>query len=329
MASNMESVTHWAQQMTCMYETASDKMKMLSDELPGSWESGIPAFKRNYPVLFDALECVFGSEPSGRLRDGLQAYVTLIYTDMQEAFCLNNYYHMSINTKHLQSQKRSAEVQQSSHDEKKPKQQMLGQQLFDSGKKYAADRIDALPDEFLDTLVVRNLQMKGFCQKEKDIENERAELAQQKLARRVHQSGNLQSYVAAAKGTDIMNDTTWVEPAVHQMIDDLEQLSEKGFWNNLGVKNGFHQALKNVLPAIWKPDMKTKSKTSLLPMIRVHLDTVNKVANKKAPNTISDADMTYLSRHKVLELFIQVDATMVCHEVVDREIDENMWQRNS
>eukprot|EP00978_Attheya_sp_CCMP212_P033888 scaffold139096_cov24-Attheya_sp.AAC.3 len=78
MASNMESVTHWAQQMTFMYETASDKMKMLSDELPGSWESGIPAFKSNYPVLFDALECVLGSEPSnsriaesthGRLRD--------------------------------------------------------------------------------------------------------------------------------------------------------------------------------------------------------------------------------------------------------------------
>eukprot|EP00978_Attheya_sp_CCMP212_P020026 scaffold56843_cov32-Attheya_sp.AAC.1 len=151
-----------------------------------------------------------------------------------------------------------------------------------------------------------------------------------KTPRRVHQPGNLQSYVVAAKGTDIMNDTTWVEPAVQQMIDDLEQLSEKGFWNNLGVKNGVHQALENVLPAIWKPDMKTKSKTSLLPMIRVHLDTVNKVANKKAPNTISDADMmTYLSRHKVLELFIQVDATIVCQEVVDREIDENMWQRNS
>jgi hypothetical protein len=111
-----------------------------------------------------------------------------------------------------------------------------------------------------------------------------------------------------------MNDATWIEPVAQQRIDNLERLSEKGFWNNLGVKNGFHQALENVLPDIWKPDMKTKSKSSLLPMIRVHLDTVNKVANKKASNTLSDVDVTNLSRHKVLEIFIKVDDTIVLEE---------------
>jgi len=65
--------------------------------------------------------------------------------------------------------------------------------------------------------------------------------------------------------------------------------------------------------------MASKTKTSLLPIIKAHLDLVIAIADKKVENTLSCDNVSLLSHDKILELFVQVDSSLYLKCKKERE----------
>jgi hypothetical protein len=76
------------------------------------------------------------------------------------------------------------------------------------------------------------------------------------------------------------------------------------------VKDGFKDILKVVLPSFWQDSMAEEKvkKTKLMPVIGTHLQLVSDIAYKKVDNTLSEVDISYMTRSEIL-VFVKQDAT--------------------
>jgi len=135
-------------------------------------------------------------------------------------------------------------------------------------------------------------------------------LEDQKDAKRKKKMPSDEEWKKRADDAIIENDETWVDQATQQRKADLDKLGSKGYWDRLTVhEDGFHEEFKQVLPYALKDTMAGQTKTSLLPIIKDHLDLVFSIANKEQPNTISNTDVSHLAHDNTLELFVDIDSS--------------------
>jgi hypothetical protein len=327
LAGDGESVKHWIQQLGLMQPCVRSDLQRLSKEKPGSpRKSGPLEFKAAYPVIFAALEATFGLMPSntriaeqahGGMRDALHAGVSLLSTDSSRTYIMGDEYYAREDRRNCVREREAAAGKSKSrkrsikHDDLKPEQEMAGKQLLASGAKYEANEIALLPLEFRNEIGVKAIAKKGMLYKDKEIERQKAEHAEEKHARRTAVPLTMDALVKIAALTAVGNDSTWENPAKVLRTQDLERLASKKFWKELKVKDGFKDILKVVLPNFWKDSMAEEKvkKTKLMLEIGTHLQLVNDVANKRVHNSLSEVDISTMTRSDILSLFVKQDAT--------------------
>jgi hypothetical protein len=149
--------------------------------------------------------------------------------------------------------------------------------------------------------------------KDKEVERQKAEHAEEKHTRRIAVPLTMVALMEIATLTAVGNDSTWESPAKVLRTQDLERLASKKFWRELKVKDGFKDILKVVLPNVWQDSMAEEKvkKTKLMPVIGTHLQLVSDIAHKKVDNTISEVDISDMTRSEIL-----VFARSIMHERV-------------
>jgi hypothetical protein len=95
-------VTHWYQQIGFNRSDVRSDLKNLTIEEPGSRNITLLSFRSCYPVIFSALYATFALMPSttrlteqshGALRDLLPMGVSMMFTDTQQAYMMDEEYH--------------------------------------------------------------------------------------------------------------------------------------------------------------------------------------------------------------------------------------------
>jgi len=156
---------------------------------------------------------------------------------------------------------------------------------------------------------------KDILHKDKAVEQQKAERAEAKHARRTGVPLTMAQFMEKAASTIVGNDLLWEDPTIVQRKQDLERLASRTFWQGLKVKDGFKDELKVVLPNLWvklvRDEMTMYTKAALLKVIGEHLKDVSKIADKAGDNNLSDDDISSdMKRTDILALFVKQDATM-------------------
>ena len=324
-----ESVTHFMQQLGLMrYITREDLQKLSKKTQSDGEHTGLVAFKKGYPVVYAALSAASGlmmsntrltEQTHGSLRDSLKNGVSLDFTDARQAYIVNEEHdrreerrvlvRKKAVERKLKKGKSNAGRGGAKHDEHKPLQQMLGQQLLESGDWYKKRALSKIPPCIKQAAGIKRLHQLGSSQKDKYAADRKAAYATEKHARKTAVPKTMDEWRELAKATSPDNDISWRAPDDQMRIKDLERLAAPGFWGDLRVKDGFHQAVKDVLPFIWKDSMKNETKSGILPKIKKHLRDVHAIASKKQKNDICLVNVDNMDRLAILELFVKVDKT--------------------
>lgn len=264
-----ESVAHWLQQLGLMRDCVREDLQRLSNERSASRDEGFEAFFTVYPVIWACLVAKFALMPSatrlaeqlhGGARHGLRDGVSIQSTDSKRAYLMDKEYANRAARRRIAKRddalralekapsKRKRGGASAKHCARKSEQQMAGEQLLESGKKYSQYTIDTMPPEFLAEIGVKKLTKLGSSVLNKEMEVKQAAFEEEKHARRTREPVTLEAWQAKAASTKVGNDAEWVNPEEAQSRADFQLLASVKFWKKVTVKSGFFTLATAVLP---------------------------------------------------------------------------------
>jgi hypothetical protein len=159
---NAKKVVHWFRQLGLARAHVRGELIKLVRETPANStrEAGsktpIHDFENTFPILYDCLNSTFGLAASNsRIAELTHAFVREIYDPNMPLECLDNRLNLIMGDEHLQRDERrdvarknrdaSLAYRPPKHLDRKETQQMQGEQLLKSAKKYDLNTINSLP----------------------------------------------------------------------------------------------------------------------------------------------------------------------------------------
>ena len=274
----------WFQQLGLRQDVVKDDLVALYNADPTTTELHLLEMKAKYPIIFEALDAVFGLMPSnsriaeqshGFLRDFLKSYHSLSFADQARSYVANIEYYNREERRNRkrkraaddrkrkraatdddddeEEKKRATKKTALKHDSEKIDQCLLGQQLTLSCERYSRTSINALPEDLQQQLTARALR--GSLEEDKamlkaDREQAEARVASSRSGPTVLGEWRSENEERISSlGVD--NDEDWIDPKIQERRDNIDRLLSKSYWSKITLRQGFWKELEDVLPRLW------------------------------------------------------------------------------
>ena len=291
-------------------------------------------FKKEFPIIFDALECAFGySASNSRIVEMLHSFVRSFYDPNTPSEFLDNKLRYLLDQEKLLKDERR-EMSEDRRDEslswvepkdqdRKSQQALIGTQLEDSGKQYLREVIEELFPTPFDQLniKVRTIAKEGLT----TVEREHAAATLQaykdrrrnKLDNRRTKQINLDETQKTADDIMTNHDKYWGSKKMREYAKIVEKVATVTYFKSVTAGKDFHDEVRAVLPFIGdlprdpkKPDQllgKTKLTTGAGNFIGVHLATIRSIAKGKAGNDLNDTDLSNMTEDEIMREFVHAN----------------------
>lgn len=337
-----EESVHYFKQLGLMSPCVRDELKKLSWEKPGSRlnesSTRLLDFKREYPVIFEALFAAFALMPSnsrlaeqvhGQMRESLKTNQPLKFTDTRQSYVANQLYTMR------EERRRAARKRQSpaaktrvKHSDSKWKVQLEGEHLEQSLREYSTEALLSLPEDFQQQVSLSVYSDMGAFEMEKNMALKRMAAIEKKHSIRRRQVPTLQQWIESAKEKTPDNDLTWVPSEEQKILDAAADFLVKEYWKGIpwraeGKPDGslFFDEVNAVLPHLDHDSMRKMhtTKKASLDMVGDHIVAIKHLAdNQEAPNILSDDDLKGMTKAAILSLFVKPDKSVYSGEKVTK-----------
>ena len=300
----------------------------------------IEKFKKEYPILHEALHCVFGMMMSnsrfmeqlhGCLRNDLPLQESYQMTDQKRRYMANlEYIYRKLRralvekkpaTKptdtnrtdkkksHLASHHNTA----AKHNRTKLQVGLIGHQLLERTKVYQDHNLMAkLPDEIKKKISIKTIENDGRLVENKRYEKDVKLRDETRKGRLTRTSVTFDEIFRDAQGTNVKNDMTWKRKRSEANLDresDLDKFTKFSFWNGIQV-----DPLKGNIPLVlpsFNYDMNTwTTKTTFLVVLKEHLDRLNSMAIDESIKTHDSVEVSRIEgKYERLSLFVKLDGS--------------------
>ena len=300
----------------------------------------IENFKKEYPILHEALHCVFGMMMSnsrfmeqlhGCLRNDLPLQESYQMTDQKRRYMANlEYIYRKLRralvekkpaTKptdtnrtdkkksHLASHHNTA----AKHNRTKLQVGLIGHQLLERTKVYQDHNLMAkLPDEIKKKISIKTIENDGRLVENKRYEKDVKLRDETRKGRLTRTHVTFDDIIREAQGTNVKNDMTWKRKRSEANLDresDLDKFTKVSFWNGIQV-----DPLKGNIPLVlpsFNYDMNTwTTKTTFLVVLKEYLDRLNSMAIDESIKTHDSVEVSRIEgKYERLSLFVKLDGS--------------------
>ena len=300
----------------------------------------IEKFKKEYPILHEALHCVFGMMMSnsrfmeqlhGCLRNDLPLQESYQMTDQKRRYMANlEYIYRKLRralvekkpaTKptdtnrtdkkksHLASHHNTA----AKHNRTKLQVGLIGHQLLERTKVYQDHNLMAkLPDEIKKKISIKKIENDVRLVENKRYEKDVKLRDETRKGRLTRTSVTFDEIFRDAQGTNVKNDMTWKRKRSEANLDresDLDKFTKFSFWNGIQV-----DPLKGNIPLVlpsFNYDMNTwTTKTTFLVVLKEYLDRLNSMAIDESIKTHDSVEVSRIEgKYERLSLFVKLDGS--------------------
>ena len=309
----------------------------------------IENFKKEYPILHEALHCVFGMMMSnsrfmeqlhGCLRNDLPLQESYQMTDQKRRYMANlEYIYRKLRralvekkpaTKptdtnrtdkkksHLASHHNTA----AKHNRTKLQVGLIGHQLLERTKVYQDHNLMAkLPDEIKKKISIKTIENDGRLVENKRYEKDVKLRDETRKGRLTRTPVTFDEIFRDAQGTNVKNDMTWKRKRSEANLDresDLDKFTKVSFWNGIQV-----DPLKGNIPLVlpsFNYDMNTwTTKTTFLVVLKEYLDRLNSMAIDESIKTHDSVEVSRIEgKYECLQLFVKLDVSTLLSEPRDK-----------
>ena len=324
-----------------MSKAQPTKLRLIKVDKP------IENFKKEYPILHEALHCVFGMMMSnsrfmeqlhGCLRNDLPLQESYQMTDQKRRYMANlEYIYRKLRralvekkpaTKptdtnrtdkkksHLASHHNTA----AKHNRTKLQVGLIGHQLLERTKVYQDHNLMAkLPDEIKKKISIKTIENDGRLVENKRYEKDVKLRDETRKGRLTRTHVTFDDIIGEALGTNVKNDMTWKRKRSEANLDresDLDKFTKFSFWNGIQV-----DPLKGNIPLVlpsFNYDMNTwTTKTTFLVVLKEYLDRLNSMAIDESIKTHDSVEVSRIEgKYERLSLFVKLDGSTLLQNQV-------------
>ena len=300
----------------------------------------IEKFKKEYPILHEALHCVFGMMMSnsrfmeqlhGCLRNDLPLQESYQMTDQKRRYMANLEYtyrklrralvekkpatkptdtnRTDKKKSHLASHHNTA----AKHNRTKLQVGLIVHQLLERTKVYQDHNLMAkLPDEIKKKISIKTIENDGRLVENKRYEKDVKLRDETRKGRLTRTPVTFDEIFRDAQGTNVKNDMTWKRKRSEANLDresDLDKFTKFSFWNGIQV-----DPLKGNIPLVlpsFNYDINTwTTKTTFLVVLKEYLDRLNSMAIDESIKTHDSVEVSRIEgKYERLSLFVKLDGS--------------------
>ena len=311
-------------------------------------ETPLHDFKAEYPLIYEALDSVFGfSASNSRIVEMLHSWVRSFFEpNMPREFLDDKLRYLLLDESENKEQRRdisearrdpTLEWRPAKDQDRKEHETMIGQQLVDSAGPYLPEHVESLCEIFPEArpeITVRNIMLTGTTTEEDEYA---ASVNTAYLARRQNKIANprckqldLKETRAVAENRMTDHDRDWDRAGDREYAKVVEKVATGQHFKSIPAGQDFYDEVENVLPYLGDIPMNPKKPSEMLGktaltdsggFVNAHIKLIQDIARGKVDNSINDDDISDMTYNERLQLF--VDASKSIHlEKIKQEIQE-------
>ena len=349
-----DKVLHYFRQFGFSRAILRDSLIKLSRERdaeparPADSETPLHDFKAQYPLIYEALNSVFGfSASNSRIVEMLHSWVRSFFEpNMPREFLDDKLRYLLKDESENKEQRRdisearrdsTLEWRPAKDQDRKETESMIGQQLLDGAGPYLPENVERLCQLFPDAkeeIKVRNIMLTGTTKEDQEYV---AEVNEAYLARRQSKVTNsrckqldLNETRAIAKDRMTDHDKDWDRAGDREYAKVVEKVATVAHFKSIEAGKLFFDELKNVLTHLGDIPMNPKKPNEMLGktaltdpggFVNAHIKLIQNIARGKVGNSITDDDISDMTYDERLQLFVAADKSIHL-EKIKKEIQE-------
>jgi hypothetical protein len=338
-----ENLLHFWKQFGFQRNCIRNELKRLSRQTtPRDETSKTPLkdFAKDYPIIYESLFAAFGfSSSNSRIVEMLHSFVRGCYDSQIPAEFLRNKLRYLMDQEYRAREERrelyrsradpKKKWSAAKHSDRKDMGQMEGEQLKKLASKYHQGVLDELPP---DDRKIGTYAKKGTTSSEKKKKEAKKAAYNRKVAKKTQRKGkdaylDHDKLVDAAAKAKTVHDTEWQNRDVRRFNEITEDMATMTHFDKCKMSDGlFIKEVIAVLPyigvsldEIQQPPYKTKANIKKL-LLSPHIKLIKEIAKGDKPNTLTEHDISGMSKHERLKLFVRADRSLKRQEI-EEQID--------
>jgi len=269
-------------------------------------EKPLTTFKESYPVLFDALNAVFGTMMSnsrfmeqihGFLRNDLPLQEAYSITDAKRRYISNVEYlyrreRREDSNKIVAKPGKAKRYRPKSHHNSAPKHnrtkyqiQNLGKQLLHRLKRYSPSSIKLIPVEELKQVQIKKIATDGIMKDNKRLAEDVQLIDEDRIANLRRENLTLVKVLQEANTTEVDNDKTWMEDRDQAIVDnedDINKFTHVPFWNSGVNVPTLKEEVPKIFPHFQYEWTTWKNRSKFITEFRPYLTELKKLAEDES-----------------------------------------------
>ncbi|KAL7453283.1 hypothetical protein ACHAWC_004950 [Mediolabrus comicus] len=336
-----DNLLHFWKQFGFQRNCIRNELKRLSRETTPRDESSktpLKDFAKAYPIIYESLFAAFGfSSSNSRIVEMLHSFVRGCYDSQVPAeflrdklrYLMDQEYQLREERRRLYRSRADPKKKWSAakHLDRKDTQQMGGEQVQKLTSKYHQGVLDVLPP---DERKISTYAKKGTTSSEKQKKEAKKAAFISKVAKKTQRRGkdaylDHDKLVDAAAKAKTVHDREWQNREERLFNEITEDMATVAHFDKCKMANNFFiNEVIAVLPyigvsldEIQQPPYKTKANIKAK-LLSPHIKLIKEIAKGDKPNTITDHDVSGMSKHERLKLFVHADKSLKRKEIEDQ-----------
>lgn len=337
-----ENLLHFWKQFGFQRNCIRNELKRLSRQTTPTNDkpskTPLNDFAEAYPIIYESLFAAFGfSSSNSRIVEMLHSFVRGCYDSQIPAEFLRNKLRYLMDQEYRSREERrelfrsradpKKKWSAAKHSDRKDMGQMEGEQLKKLTSKYHQGVLDKLP---ADERKISTYARKGTTSSEKQKKEAKKAAFIRKVAKKTQRRGKAayldhDKLVDAAAKAKTVHDREWQnrdERLFNELTEDMATMTH--FDKCKMADNLFIKEVIAVLPHIGvslediqKPPYKTKTNIKKM-LLSPHIKLIKEIAKGDKPNSITNDDISGMSKHQILKLFVRADKSLKRQEIEEQ-----------